>query len=85
MSSLITYLYFQRHGRTIDGGSLPEDEGEQNFLDDINTSTAAPENLPKNSLLTEEMERLQKSIAGQYADPLQFWTILARIARVVLC
>ena len=61
----------------MDGSSLPEDEIEQNFLDDINTSTVAPENLPQNSLLTEEIasyERLQKSIAGQYADPLQFWT-----------
>lgn len=88
------YVFYQRHGKTMDGDSLPEGEDDADFLNDVSASAVTPEYLPKNSLLTEEMsnyERLQKSVVGQYADPLQFWTdhhskfpILSRIARVIL-
>ena len=77
----------------MDGNTL-ESFDDTNFLDDVRTSTISPENLPKNSMLSEEMtlyEKLQQSLRGKYSDPLEFWTdyhskfpILSRIARVIL-
>ena len=71
-----TYMFFQCHGKTMDGDSLSGGGDDTDFLNDFSTSAVAPEYLPKNSLLTEEMwnyDRLQKSVIGQYADPLQFY------------
>ena len=77
----------------MDGKTLDSFD-DMNFLDDVSTSTISPENLPKNSKLSEEMtlyEKLQQSLKGKYSDPLDFWTehdskfpILSRIARVIL-